>query len=328
MSTPMLQNPVAPTAGELPPEAAARLRGIIDGNYHRGGLKCQRLFRVDDQFFATLVAEVKTLVEKYTPSAVKDKDHVTNWTNPYGTAVQFSLFNESGKFDDFSTDHNRTRQGKRFHYAEEFPTLARFIDAFPHAYNMRLNGMGKKSGLSPHEEHVVSQSSDGNHVQVRARFHLPVATNPGAEMFLDGEVFHFEAGSVYFFNNGCIHSASNSGETFRYHFVWDTLLNQEAHDWMFVGSQPAREVEFLRRLHGDDTVCQPLRQLRIGAYAPSGEGMRLYDKFKLKYLLIKPHWWQNFYNGREYRQVSKMPVRWWESATADAGQMYGHDIRD
>jgi hypothetical protein len=321
-----MQTPADCAAADISSEADTLLRGIIQGNYHCGGLKCVRLFRVDEQFFAALVEEVKALVQKYTPSAVKAKDHVTNWTNPYGTAVQFSLLNESGKFDDYSTDHNRTRRGKRFHRADEFPSLARFIDTFPHAYNMRLNGMGKKSGLSPHEEHVVSLASDNSHVQVRARFHLPIATNPGAEMLLDGELFHFEAGSIFFFNNGCIHSATNSGEMFRYHFVWDTLLDHDAYNEMFVCSAP--EASFLQRVRGDETVCRPLRQLRIGAYAISGEGKRLYDRLKLKYLLIKPHWWQNLYNRREFRQISNLPVRWWESATADANQMYGHDVRD
>ena len=42
-------------------------------------------------------------------------------------------------------------EGKSLHYSEEYPIISKFISAFPGLRNMRLNGMGEKSGLSPHE---------------------------------------------------------------------------------------------------------------------------------------------------------------------------------
>jgi hypothetical protein len=312
---------------EVSMQAETVLNGILLGNYHRGGMKCRRLFRVEESFFARLVAEVKLFVEKFTPSCVQDANHVTNWTRPYGTAVQFSLLNESGCLDDFDKDHNWTRKGKRFHYAADFPTMAKFIDAFPHAYNMRLNGMGKKSGLSLHEEHVVFPTADGRQVQVRARFHLPILTSQAVEMVLDGEAFHFEAGSIFFFNNGCIHSATNAGDTFRYHFVWDTLLTEVAYQQMFADYPSERGCDFLERLEGEQALCQPLHPIKIGEYQPSGEGKRLYDKLRLKYLLVKPHSWQNLYNALEFRRVAKKPLSWWHSY-AGSGNDYGHNIKD
>jgi hypothetical protein len=309
------------------PECEAVLRSIVQGNYHRGGLKCRRLFRVDAPFFEQLVAEVRRLVQSRTPSIVGPVGHVTSWTQPYGSAVQFSLLNESGKFDDYSTDHNRQRAGKRFHYPAEFPTLQRFIDAFPDAYNMRLNGMGNKSGLSPHEEHVVSLAHGGG-VQVRARFHLPVCTSPGAEMLLDGDVYHFDAGYVYFFNNGCVHSAVNQSTEHRYHLVWDALLTQDSFHRMFRGEGFPRDGDHFRFLDGEEAMCSPLRQVDVQAYATSGPGRYLYDFCRMKYLFIKPHSWQNLYNSLEYWYIKNKPCSWWESVVGDSKPLYGHDVRD
>jgi len=290
------------------------LKDLVRANYHKGGLKCRRLFRLEPSFFATLRDDVRRLVEKYTPSSATDKDHATNWTNPYGTAVQFSLFNESGKLDDYSKDHNFVREGKRFHYGEEFPALGRFIETFKHSYNMRLNGMGTKSGLSPHEEHCVFPTPDKKQVQVRARFHLPIETSDAVEMLLDDEIFYFEPGSIFFFNNGCIHSATNNGTTFRYHLVWDQVMTQESYDQMFGDVDPGPGADFLQRLHGEDAVCRPVRRQKIREYAISGPGESLYSRMRLKYLKVKPYVWQNLYNNLEYRKVRDKPVAWWQMA--------------
>src|SRR5262249_14818748 len=42
-----------------------------------------------------------------------------------------------------------------------------------------------------------------------------------ARVMLDGEQFQLQAGIVYFFNNGCVHSAHNGGDEPRYHLVRD-----------------------------------------------------------------------------------------------------------
>jgi len=65
------------------------VKALADVNTHGPGPRTLKLFKVRE------------------PSSVGDYDHVTNWTQPFGQAVQFSLLNASGRFDDTSTDHNR-----------------------------------------------------------------------------------------------------------------------------------------------------------------------------------------------------------------------------
>ena len=270
---------------------------IRKANHHRGGLKCLKLFQVKPEYFESLVGDVQRVLAQYAPSDVAQSSHATNWTQPFGNAIQYSLLNTSGRLDDFSTDHNSSIKNKRFHYSDEFTDLGRFIRTFAHATNMRLNGMGGQSGLSPHEEHTVHYT--GGRARLRARFHLPIVTNEEAEMLLEDELYRFEAGSVYYFNNGCIHAARNLGESFRYHLVWDMMFTEETYALMF--SEDGRGVpEFLTRLVGDDRVCEPVGHEPLREYAISGDGRITYKKWGLDRLGIRPESFHNFYNNVVY----------------------------
>jgi hypothetical protein len=256
---------------------ATTRKRIAAANYrHDGrGLHCARLFEVDPTFFSLIADEVRALVLDNAPSLVGDEDHVTNWTRPYGRAIQFSLLNRSGRLDDFTDDHDASSDGKRSDHLTAYPAIKRFVDAWPGALNMRINGMDPSSGLSPHEEHVVHPGRDG--YKIRVRLHLPIATNPDAQMLLDGNLYHFQAGSIYFFNNGAVHAARNGGDTARFHILWDMWLTPETHallfgrpqqDWLSAVPESSREVPV--------TGTMPL-----GDYATMGPGERLYRRLRL-----------------------------------------------
>lgn len=212
--------------------------GIGRGQFHKpGARKCQRLLKVDETFHRQLVDEALQIRGSARASEVTDPEHVTNWTKPYGTALQFSLKNRTGDLQDFSADHNGRLDGKRFHHADRFPTLAAFVGSLPGAINMRLNVMGPSSGLSPHEEDVVFRDGKGG-VDYKVRFHLPLVTNDDVWMLLDGDCFRFTPPYIYYFNNGCIHASQNLGSEERMHLVWDMWLD-DAFDPMFRGDYPS-----------------------------------------------------------------------------------------
>jgi hypothetical protein len=268
---------------------------IARGDFHRkGGLKCARLFSVERAFFSRLATEVQQLVERNLPSDVQNEDHVTNWTKPFGRAIQFSLLNGSGRFDDTSVDHDLSVRDKAFHHADQYPTINEFVKLFPHATNMRLNGMSPGGGLSPHEEHVGRRV--GRTFRYRARFHLPISTNDDALMYLDGDKYQFKAGEIYFFNNGCIHSAVNHGDTTRFHLVWDMLMTAETTSLMFGDDShpPLMRVPLVERdvpVHSQE----PVREYQI-----SGPGSLFYNKLHLDALKVKPYQWQNLFNVGYY----------------------------
>jgi hypothetical protein len=231
---------------------------------HSGGspaIRCLRLFHLAGEYFERLRDEVIALVLTQEASDVGAADHVTNWTRPHGPVRQFSLFNASGRFDDFSADHDGSCFGKRFHKRASYPAISHFIDGFPHAVNFRINVMGPGGRLSPHQENVLIRTKAGS-LGARVRCHLPIATNESAEMMLDGGIYHLEAGVIYFVNHGCVHSARNGGAQDRIHLVWDMLLTRNAFELMFGTHTPDLSAA---RIPARERIPLPLRVERTGA---------------------------------------------------------------
>jgi hypothetical protein len=242
---------------------AALLAGIRDGNYHVGGIRCLRLFQLNDAYFASVRADVERLCRDERPSDVNDPEHITNWTKPRGEVLQFSLLNRTGRYNDFTADHDLSCLGKAFHGAAAYPALAQFVAMFTHTVNFRINILAPGARLSPHEEHAVIRTRSGS-IGARVRFHLPIVTNPKAELMLDGWIYRMEPGTIYFFNHGCVHSACNGGADRRIHLVWDMLLTAEAFDCMFRGG--ANPLPPLERIEEREQIPLPLRTERTGAH--------------------------------------------------------------
>jgi hypothetical protein len=220
------------------------------------------LFCLEPSYFDSVCAEVLHLVGNETASLAGDPHHVTNWTRPRGVVRQFSLLNRSGRSEDFSTDHDLSCLGKRFHAAARFPSLARLVAGFPHAVNFRINTMAPGARLSPHEEHLLFRTRAGT-VGMRLRCHLPVVTETAAELTLDGEVYHLEPGAIHLVNHGCVHAASNGGAAERIHLVWDTLLTRAAFDILAGAATPGFPAS---RIAPGDRLPRPLRSEPIGSF--------------------------------------------------------------
>jgi len=168
--------------------------------------------------------EIHLLVEKYKISEVKLKDQPTNWIKPYGNITQFSLYNTTGDTSDFSTDLKLSSKSK-FFFDPNFKNIYNIFKLFQNQIvNFRLNCMGKNSGLAPHKVNTMHGK------KFRCRFHLPVITNDSAWVMLDWKKFWLKRGFIYFFNNGCVHSAGNDGQRERYHLVFDCILDEELFD--------------------------------------------------------------------------------------------------
>lgn len=240
--------------------AASILAGIRDGDYHQGGIRCLRLLRLRHAAFADLRGEVAELIRSREPSSAGRPRHPTAWVGPSGEVLQYSLLNASGRADDTSGDHNESCLGKRFHDAVSFPALGRLVQALPHCINFRVNLLGPGASLGAHEEHVTLRLRSGR-IGLRGRFHLPVTTNPLAELSLDGDVYHLEEGVVHFVNNGCVHSAANGGDARRVHLVWDMLLTREACECMF--GELAEPEPWLARVPRGEREPAPVRSVAM-----------------------------------------------------------------
>lgn len=235
------------------------LDGLRAGDRHEGGIRCLRLHRVEPTALAAIRREVAQLCRTNRPSDVTRPEHVTSWVHPFGTVVQYSLLNSSGRPDDFSEDHDLDRGTKRFHAAADAPELARLVALFPDAVNVRVNVLGATSGLAAHEEHAFVRIPGGP-VAARVRLHLPLETGPAAVLVLDGQVYRLAEGVVHLVNHGCVHAARNGGPAPRVHLVWDVVLTGAAYELLFAdGTAP----DPLRRITGAERAVVPLRTERV-----------------------------------------------------------------
>lgn len=213
------------------------LRRLAAGNYHHAdGMRALHIGAVDPSLFGALLLDAGVLTREWLPSLVREGSHSTGWTRPVGEVKQWSLFNTHGCTDVTSDDFRYDNiPDKRAVPLSSIEVLAKSL---PDLVNMRMNLIGPSSSLSPHEESLDRPLPDGR-VALRARFHLPLITTPRALMLADGDLFHFEAGQLYMFNNGCVHSAANYEDADRVHLVWDQLMTERAVDAMFGSTPPS-----------------------------------------------------------------------------------------
>lgn len=223
---------------------------LINGNFHRDpSLRWMHLGKVSDHFMDALRDECSRVVLQHPPSNVNHDDHITNWTKPTGEVRQWSLFNRSGRTDDTSADFDYFNLDIK-KPPKGFDAIATLIRSIPDLVNLRLNGLGPDSALSPHEEHLPLRMGS-QYVGMRCRFHIPLVTNDEAWMLADEQITNFEEGRLYAFNNGCVHAAGNTDpRDWRYHLVFDCLMTErlyrtlldplELHDspeWLFWRTQ-------------------------------------------------------------------------------------------
>jgi hypothetical protein len=98
--------------------------GLRQADYrHDGGIRCLPRLRLTPDYFARLISDVERLCRTEQGSDVTHPGHVTHWTRPRGMVRQFSLLNTTGRYDDYSTDHDLSCLGKSFHGHAAYPSL-------------------------------------------------------------------------------------------------------------------------------------------------------------------------------------------------------------
>jgi hypothetical protein len=102
------------------------------------------------------------------------------------------------------------------YYQEVLATLKAPLQA------VRLMRLTAGSVIKEHSDHDLS-FEDGT-----VRLHIPVATNPDVEFYLNRERVVLEAGSCWYLRLADPHSVANNGATDRVHIVIDA----EANDWI------------------------------------------------------------------------------------------------
>jgi hypothetical protein len=132
-------------------------------------------------------------------------------------------------------------------------------------------------------------------------------TNDRAEMLLDNHWYRFEAGSIFLFNHGCVHSASNHGSAYRFHLSWDMLLTRETFELMFAAAEDTVPA-FLARVPAAEQAVHSHRKEVIRDFETQGRGRALYDRLRLRKLHIRPSAFQGWFNEWAYLRQQRRSI--------------------
>lgn len=137
------------------------------------------------------------------------------------------------------------------------PYLAKTIAAIPAPVrSVRLMALGSGAKVDEHRD------SKFGFQYGTLRLHVPIETNPGAVVVIDGVPRHWTAGQLWFGDFSRPHYVANSGNRPRIHMVIDCLITRE-----LLNLFPAA---FLDRLRWSDVILArdpvPLTPAEIGAF--------------------------------------------------------------
>jgi hypothetical protein len=103
---------------------------------------------------------------------------------------------------------------------ERCPNLGAVVASFECPLQaVRLLRLGPGAAVGEHRDYRLGYD-DGE-----VRVHVPVHTNPGAEMVLEGRQIDMAEGEAWYLDVNCKHSVANRGEVDRIHLVIDCDLN-------------------------------------------------------------------------------------------------------
>lgn len=101
----------------------------------------------------------------------------------------------------------------------QMPALSRLIEQIGLEHVAAVFFYKLKSGAQQHEH----RDMQGNLLFGCSRVHIPLRTNPGAKLIIEGIPYHLPAGEVWCLDTSGRHAAVNSGEEDRIHLVIDVL---------------------------------------------------------------------------------------------------------
>lgn len=209
------------------PESNALVPKLIHGD-----ISMLELFRCDPVLFAEVRDEVAGLCSEESGQEVSG-DHPTykfvkrvdpDWKPVPGALHQYSLYNSKDSVLYNEDDHHWSDVNREFNSRLE--AIPKFFERYFRAselQNFRMQLMAGGGSLGKHREKIIAIPGREHHYKLR--FHLPVVTNPGVKFLMDDRPYEMQAGSVYLFNQSCLHGVANEGGELRIHLIWDCYLN-------------------------------------------------------------------------------------------------------
>lgn len=111
-------------------------------------------------------------------------------------------------------------------WLQRLPYLRDILDSIPAPLNaVRLMALGPGAASQPHRDPKYALRRG------MVRLHIPLVSNPGAVLVLDGVEYCWQPGQLWYGDFSRQHLVRNTGPVPRVHTVIDALLTRELADW-------------------------------------------------------------------------------------------------
>lgn len=174
-------------------------------------------------------------------AAISAKYSKPNKTNEQirGAARIYKLFRETPGWTEDCKDYVKYGNPEnpwKFHYYEEYPSIAEYITTFPNLVRFWINGLMPNTYFVPHREILTWKWKDKN--VIIPRIHVPFMNDSTSIFNINGYNYNLKEGHAYFVNIGACHYAANNSEIPRHHFLIDTLLDEKVLSKLQKGTVP------------------------------------------------------------------------------------------
>jgi hypothetical protein len=155
---------------------------------------------------------------------------------------------------------------------QRMPAMRRMLDKLDLRYMMvRLAKLDPDGALWEHRDY-----QDLRRVK-RQRIHLPLDTNPKAELISRGRRFHMERGQLWTFQPTAAHAAHNAGDRPRIHLIIDAYEDERLAALAYPEAAPCAELPALT----GDALAMRVREMRAGD-VPTGDELAPWERAVLR----------------------------------------------
>lgn len=214
------------------------VEGIIKDEVDGDGIKCLKLFQIDN--LSELQREVEDIVKTKPATVIGDVsgreghyldiDEIIENHNKIPEMVTgawriYRIFRPDPRWkEDIPYLDNRFNYKEcKFHFADQYPNIANFIEKFPAKFVVNISGLIPRTQLLPHNDLMGRYWKEKPSMVIR--FHLPLIIDENAYFWFHGKSYFLEPGWVYLFNGATVHSAINKSNKSRYNIIIDCLAS-------------------------------------------------------------------------------------------------------
>jgi hypothetical protein len=227
------------------------IKGLLDSEKGNNGIGILKLGPVPN--YEKIKKEVETIIDSFPASYILSKEECRPYIKEFDIDLKkqiadmskaigkenktneqiqganriYKLFRESPGWPEDCKDYvkySNPNDHWKFHFSDEFPNIGKYIEGYPNLVRFWINGLMPGTRFIPHRE-ILTWPWRGD-ITLIPRIHVPFMSDSSSIFNINGYNYNLEEGNAYFVNIGAYHYASNDSNIPRYHFLIDSILDE------------------------------------------------------------------------------------------------------